>query len=174
MKRFLIAVLSIAGFCQVLSAGPTQYYGKPTYRNDRLDWCKDFAKGCGKPAADKFCQFKGHKAATTFAIDANIGRTRLITGPVCEDSFCDGFKYIYCKKKYEVVRKPRYRDYPRDWCKNFARDCGKPAADAYCKKRGWSKSYAHKIWPNIGKTRLITGAVCEDNFCDGFEYIGCN
>ncbi|WP_132316051.1 hypothetical protein [Pseudobacteriovorax antillogorgiicola] len=49
----------------------------------------------------------------------------------------------------------------------------KPAADRFCENRGWNESYAYAIDPDIGRTRLLTGAVCEGSYCDGFAYIRC-
>lgn len=73
---------------------------KPTWKGDRLDWCLNWATGCGKDAADAFCKAKGLKTAVRFAQAPNIGttqKTRLIaTGAVCDQDFCDGFKFIQC------------------------------------------------------------------------------
>jgi hypothetical protein len=53
-------------------------------------------------AANTFCASKGYAAATGFAMAADIGAnqpTRLIgTGAVCDQQFCDGFKFITCAK----------------------------------------------------------------------------
>jgi hypothetical protein len=174
LKRILAGVLLFISSASL--ASPWVYLSKPLYRGDRLDWCANFAQDCGQPAVDAYCQSLGYKTSTYFDIDPDIGRTRLISGAVCEDSFCDGFSYIYCRKYSEVIYAPKAPGYNDrlDWCKNFAADCGKPAADAYCQSQGWAKSYTFAIDENIGRTRLMTGAVCEDSFCDGFRYIGCN
>jgi len=174
LKRAIVSVLLF--FSAASFATPWVYLPNPTYRGDRLDWCADFAQDCGQPAVDAYCKSLGYKTSPYFAIDANIGRTRLITGAVCEDSFCDGFSYLYCRKYSEVIYAPKAPGYADrlDWCKSFSAECGKPAADAFCKAQGWAKSYTFAIDANIGRTRLISGAVCEDDFCDGFQYIGCN
>ena len=56
--------------------------------------------------------------------------------------------------------------------------CGAPAAEKYCESKGWSKARRYVVAHNIGAstpTRLIgTGAVCDQNFCDGFEFIRCS
>ena len=61
-----------------------------------------------------------------------------------------------------------------DWCLSWATDCGKPAADAYCDWKGFSKSSDFQIAPDIGLTRIISsGQVCSDPGCDGFKFITC-
>jgi Zn ribbon nucleic-acid-binding protein len=174
IRRLFFSVLFF--FSTVSIAGPWVYVSKPMYRGDRLDWCANFAADCGQPAVDAYCKYLGYKTTPYFAIDPDIGRTRLITGAVCEDSYCDGFQYLYCRKYSEVVNLPKAPGYNDrlDWCKDFAANCGKPAADEYCKSQGWARSYSYAIDEDIGRTRLITGAVCEDSFCDGFKYIGCS
>lgn len=64
----------------------------------RLDWCQNWATDCGAPAANQFCKSKGFDVASSFAMAADIGNTRLIgTGAVCDQAFCDGFTSIVCK-----------------------------------------------------------------------------
>jgi hypothetical protein len=64
-----------------------------------------------------------------------------------------------------------------DWCVNWSESCGKPAADAFCKAQGFAYATSFARDPNIGSfnpTRLIgSGAVCDQDMCDGFRYITC-
>ena len=61
-----------------------------------------------------------------------------------------------------------------DWCLTWATDCGKPAANFYCKTQGHDKAVSFKIASDIGKTRLLkTGEKCTQPDCDGFKYIDC-
>ncbi len=60
-----------------------------------------------------------------------------------------------------------------DWCKTWADECGKPAADWYCVDKGFDQSYSYAIRPDIGATVLSTGQECNADFCDGFQYIKC-
>ena len=162
----------------------TTTYNKPKWSGDRLDLCLHWGQGCGKPAADAFCQKKGFNTSTGYSIDHNIGattRTRLITtGAVCDQGFCDGFKKITCYKPTPAVtyHKPKWNGDRLDLCLNWGQGCGKPAADAFCQKKGFAKSTSHSIDHDIGastRTRLITtGAVCDMNFCDGFKKIKCS
>ena len=96
----MIAVFIAAGSASLASAKTTSFF-KPKWNGDRLDWCVNWAQGCGKAAADAFCKAKGFAKAGGFSMDPDIGsvqRTRLIaTGAVCDQGFCDGFKAIACK-----------------------------------------------------------------------------
>jgi hypothetical protein len=96
----MIAVFIAAGSAS-LAAAKTTSFVKPKWNGDRLDWCVNWAQGCGKAAADAFCKAKGFAKTAGFSIDPDIGavqRTRLIaTGAVCDQGFCDGFKGIACK-----------------------------------------------------------------------------
>ena len=93
------------GFKKITCSKPaptTRTFFKPKYHGNRLDWCVNWASGCGKPAADKYCEVKGYSHSIVFVKANNIGQskpTRLIgTGAVCDQGFCDGFKRIRCQK----------------------------------------------------------------------------
>ncbi len=95
------------GFCDGFShiscfkpSPVTQTFNQPHWGAQRLDWCLNWGQGCGKGAADAFCQKHGFAQAQSFAEDQNIGAsqpTRLITtGAICDQGFCDGFSQITC------------------------------------------------------------------------------
>ncbi len=74
------------------------YY--PTINGYRLDWCYSWGTNCGKGAADAFCRRMGFSHAEAWEMDPDIGLhspTYVIsTGQICNQSFCDGFKWIKC------------------------------------------------------------------------------
>ena len=76
-------------------------FNNPMQGTNRLDWCYDWGTGCGAQAANAWCRAKGFSSASAYAEAPDIGAqepTRLIsTGAVCDQSFCDGFRYITCK-----------------------------------------------------------------------------
>jgi hypothetical protein len=159
-------------------------FNKPKWKGDRLDWCLNWAAGCGKDAADAFCKANGYENASKFEQDPDIGsshKTRLITtGAVCDQSSCDGFKSITCSKSEPdtvVIDKPEWKGDRLDWCLNWTAGCGKDAADAFCKAGGYANSTKFEQDPDIGgshKTRIMTtGAVCDQSSCDGFKFIEC-
>jgi hypothetical protein len=73
---------------------------------------------------------------------------------------------------------PMWKGDRLDWCLNWSTGCGKDAADAFCRTRGYQNATKFEQAANIGsqqKTRLIaTDAVCDQNSCDGFESITCS
>ncbi len=75
-------------------------YKEPSIGGARLDWCRVWAGECGKPAADAYCQSKGHAISTGFKQASNIGAfepTKVISsGQVCAQGDCDGFAWIKC------------------------------------------------------------------------------
>ncbi|WYD82072.1 MAG: hypothetical protein V8K32_06710 [Candidatus Electrothrix gigas] len=79
-------------------------FNTPMFQGKRLDWCRYWAKDCGKPAADAWCRSQGFETASEFLIDENIGKsfpTKVIgTGQICNKNFCDGFKKITCYRYY--------------------------------------------------------------------------
>ena len=172
-----------------LAAGGTasaveQIFPKPKQGPNRLDWCLNWGTDCGKPAADAFCKAKGFDNSAGFNMAADIGAltpTRLITtGAVCDEAYCDGFTFIKCQKAgggQASFGNPKYKGNRLDWCVNWAVGCGKDAATAWCKTKGFNNSLGFQIAHDIGAatpTRLIgTGAVCDQAFCDGFKVITC-
>ena len=78
----------------------------------------------------------------------------------------------------QTFNNPKVGTQPLDLCLNWGSDCGKPAADAWCVAQGFEKSTDHVVAPDIGAstpTRLIsTGAVCDQEFCDGIAKVTCS
>jgi hypothetical protein len=75
------------------------------------------------------------------------------------------------------VEKPTVDGFRLDWCRWWSKDCGKPAADAYCVSKGYSRSSHWEIDQHIGAvtpTKILeTGDICAESFCDGFKFIEC-
>ncbi len=80
--------------------GPTRTFRYPRIKGYRLDWCRLWAQDGGQGAADAFCKRIGYKRAVSFEEDYDIGAkspTYIIdSGQICNQGFCDGFKYITC------------------------------------------------------------------------------
>ena len=92
-----------SGFAQITCTRPNvaQTFANPMEGSNRLDWCFNWAQGCGAQAATAWCQARGFAGgAIGFTQAANIGLshpTRLIgTGAVCDQGFCSGFASITC------------------------------------------------------------------------------
>jgi choice-of-anchor C domain-containing protein len=80
----------------------TVIFKKPSIDNYRLDWCRVWGADCGKGAADAFCRLKGYEKAINWEEAFDIGAsspTKVISsGQICNQGFCDGFKFIECEK----------------------------------------------------------------------------
>lgn len=94
--RWLISMLCVL-LCNIVSAQPV-VYEKPKIEYYRVDWCFKWNEQCGPPAAAAFCKSHGHSRAVDFAVDHDIGLTRVLSNQqVCRAPHCDGFKYIVCE-----------------------------------------------------------------------------
>ena len=190
MRTLLAATASVfISVTTLASAGhaETQSFANPKVGAQRLDLCLNWGTGCGKPAADAWCVSKGFTNSAGHAVANNIGAstpTRLITtGAVCDQAYCDGFAQITCSKPdaappaQQVYRQPKFNGMRLDLCLDWGVGCGEPAAKKYCQSKGFDKVRRYVVANNIGAatpTRLIgTGAVCDQNFCDGFQKIVC-
>jgi len=91
--------------------GVTKVFNSPSISGYRLDWCKVWSSQCGKPAADEFCKQQGFTNAIRWEIDPDIGLhspTKIIgTGEICDQGFCDGFRYIECEGTKSNVQTPK-------------------------------------------------------------------
>ncbi len=192
-RIFFGALLLSAATFPSFAAVETTVVAKPVWKGHALDWCLNWGADCGKPAADKYCQSGGYDKSTDFVFWENLGQTTRLIGSnqVCDDAaLCDSFKSITCLKttasptppdedddddtEAVTYNKPKAGGRRLDWCLTWAIDCGKPAADYYCGKKGHDSATAFKIAENIGKTRILkTGQKCTDPQCDGFKYITC-
>lgn len=61
-----------------------------------------------------------------------------------------------------------------DWCETWATNCGKPAADYFCRAKGYKKSVSFSKKNDIGYTKILkTNQVCNSPGCDSFKFITC-
>ena len=151
------------------------------WRSDlRVDWCLDSGSGCGQPAADNFCHRKRWTGAADFAQDPDVGAsTPTITGrtfEVCNQSFCDGFKYITCYGRIwhdRVYNNPEWNGKRLDVCYVGDDWCsGKKVADAYCRqydpRLGFTKSFYYLISPELSD--YDTSTIGDNKVYDHNEY----
>ena len=167
-----------------VDASADQRYDRPRIDGYRLDWCREWAQNCGRPAADAFCRRQGHPGVSDFRKENNVGAydaTRVISsGQICGDNGCDGFRYVTCqtvRQRGARYDRPRINGYRLDWCREWAQNCGKPAADAFCRARGFRRSDGFSKDNDVGgydPTQIITsGQICADSGCDSFGHIQC-
>lgn len=73
---------------------------------------------------------------------------------------------------------PRVGAHRLDLCRVWASECGLPAADQFCRDRGFWRAESYSPDWNIGATRptvtIGAGQICDRGFCDGFSRVACN
>lgn len=180
------AALSLAALIFAPAAyAETQTFDNPKVGANPLDLCFSWGDGCGKPAADAWCVNNGFDESVSHAVAADIGLatpTRIISnGAVCDQAFCDGIVQVTCSRpdpETEVYNKPKVGNKRMDYCLSWGVDCGAPAANEYCQRRGWVKSIDFVIDENIGDehpTKILNGGqLCSEEYCDGFKTITCS
>ena len=179
----VLAVLSALSWAAAPAAAQDKTYNQPLYGDNRLDWCLTWGADCGKPAAVAFCNRRRFTDVVVFRAE-KVGKsapTRLIgDNRVCSgQDFCTAFAYITCTGPIgsdRVFANPEWMGNRLDRCLRWGTDCGKPAADAFCKTKGFSASLhaAEDAESSRVPTRLIgTNQVCDKPFCKGFQQIIC-
>jgi hypothetical protein len=72
---------------------------------------------------------------------------------------------------------PIYQNYRVNSCLYLNRQCGKPAADAWCRAKGFAKAIDWEIDHDIGATTptycMGDEQLCDHALCDGFLYVTC-
>jgi len=75
------------------------------------------------------------------------------------------------------IYSPKWNGYALDFCANFEQGCGQPAADLYCRKRGYDGSTGYQIQPAVSYPTMTVGqnAICNPSVhrCDSFAFIDC-
>ena len=79
-----------------------QVFFKPRFNGVRLDWCYEDEQGCGKKAADAWCDDEGFDEALKFQIASGYGPFRktieIGSGQVLVKPVTNAFKSITCVK----------------------------------------------------------------------------
>jgi hypothetical protein len=72
------------------------------------------------------------------------------------------------------VENPTMGGVALDYCLTWATDCGKPAADAYCRAAGYADATNFTPRQRAGQTYVIgSGQVCDGDFCTAFASVTC-
>ena len=178
-RTWLFGLLALT---QILASGPAfaadRQFKHPKYDGNRLDWCYTYQQDCGKKAADAYCVYREYDAATTFTKAPAVGLTRTIGDhSLCADSQCDSFLQITCTKALAAPVKqydqPEFKNIRLDWCYAWGAQCGKPAAEAFCKLNGHGGAKSYKKEAGVAQTRVISNSQVCDGKCDGFANIVC-
>lgn len=185
MKRlFLIAVcVFMAAMPSVGAVAADGTYNKPRYADLRLDWCLHWGTDCGRPAALAFCNRRRYANVSVFRAE-KVGKsepTKLIgSNQVCSGhDFCTAFASITCSEPIpseQIFVNPVWKERRLDVCLRWGVDCGKPAADAFCRAKGYAEAMhaTADAAPGYAHTRVISSdQICDKPFCRGFQQIIC-
>ncbi len=179
----LIAVTTLLSWTVTPAIAQDKTFNAPLYRDTRLDWCLTWGSNCGRAAADNFCNRHRFERALVFRAEV-VGTsqpTRLIgTNQVCNrQAFCTAFAYITCTEpipRSRIFANPIWKGHRLDVCLQWGANCGKPAADAFCRSKGFSTAQHAESDPEPGyaSTRVISSdQVCTGPNCTGFQQIVC-
>jgi hypothetical protein len=158
----------------------------PLYLGKRLNYCSIDKKLCGKPLADQYCKTLGYDTSSKQVKDPNVGLTHFLnTRAQCKGWKCNGFINITCvthlshspAQSYYYREKsfyyPRYANYRVNWCYKDHRNCGKAAAQSFCKRIGYMKAKQFIKENSIAATRTIGSQELCFGQCEGFKKIIC-
>ena len=73
-----------------------------------------------------------------------------------------------------TIRTASGDDVSLDICREWATNCGAPAAAAFCRSQRYATAVAFEPAPRVGLTAVISsGRICSDSSCGGFASIEC-
>ncbi|MEJ2164282.1 MAG: hypothetical protein P8X90_02055 [Desulfobacterales bacterium] len=69
---------------------------------------------------------------------------------------------------------PKVKGYALDYCQSWGQKCGRPAADAYCRSKGYRRALRYRVKQNAPPTKVISdGRVCNAPGCDRIDWVAC-
>jgi len=88
---------------------------------------------------------------------------------------------LFCSSQLSAaeitIKNPSFNGYRLDYCREWGKNCGRAAANSFCKAIGHNRTSKFLIDKNIGKsrpTRIVNGGqICKESHCDGFKFIRC-
>lgn len=179
----VIAAVGVGSWSTGQVAAQDKTYNKPMYKNKRLDWCLTWGTNCGRAVADQFCNRRRFTRAGVFraeivgksAATQSMGSNQVCTGI----DACTAFAYLTCEDpipRERIFPNPVWKGRRLDVCREWGANCGKPAADVFCRMKGFTESLFSwaDAQPGYTPTWVIgTDQECRGSFCTGFQEILC-
>ncbi|MFO1121323.1 MAG: hypothetical protein U1F47_03250 [Hyphomicrobiales bacterium] len=111
----MIRTLAASAVVLLLSAASTEAsvrnFFAPEWNGSRLAACLTGGQGCGKPAADAFCQAQGYDQAVLFQREHSPVAMSMGNGEICEGGQCTAFRQIKCQSvKDDLATLQQVRD----------------------------------------------------------------
>ncbi len=153
-------------------------YRNPTIGRYGLDYCREYTKECGQPAADAFCIQNGWDYAKSFRIKRDTPPTKTIGDKKsCTHDGCDRIVNVKCAKgtdKDGYIGNPKVEGVALDYCREYGENCGKPAANAFCMQFGPFRSSDFKFWMQSPPTKTVGDKTdCKHTNCTRIYKIKC-
>lgn len=101
-KQLVLAMILTIGLPGAAASAMSEsrtYFAKSIYA-ERLELCTIAGTGCGKKAADAWCQHAGYANAMSYLLlrtNRQAERKQLMTfGELCPQDACSGFQFVKC------------------------------------------------------------------------------
>ena len=172
----ILTLLAAATFATDAFGQSQQTFARPTFNGIRVDWCRIWGAECGQPAADEFCKRNGFHRATGFSMIDDVPPTVVITsGQRCDGPACDALNNVTCVREARRFSRPTVQGVRVDWCLVWGNECGQPAADAFCRSRGFARAREFSQVVDVPPTVVIgSGQRCNDPVCDAIGNVTCD
>lgn len=93
---------------------------------------------------------------------------------LCASSTCDRIDVPPAQEMGKVFNNPTVDGRALDICREWAANCGQPAADAYCEKNGYGKAATYRFRNDSPPTTVLNGGqVCNQPNCDRITSVTC-
>ena len=150
-----------------------------------LDACRTSGGGCGQPTADAFCRAEGYEKAGVWSVALAARTWSAGSGLICKTDAgtrCTSLRNVTCvrpaapagSRTYAV---PMANDAPIDRCRLSGNDCGKAAADQFCRTQdfaqatSWAAATYRQTW------NIVSGEFCNASAarpCEGLRNVVCS
>jgi hypothetical protein len=163
---------------------PTPRQGQEGVGNLRVDWCLNWGNNCGKPAAEAFCQARGFRQALSFQ-SQRMGGPTWVAGDrkICLHPVCTALVNVTCEGEADARSFAMVQDFPDPTinhvpiatCLAHAHECGKPAADSFCRAVGFLRAtHFQESAPSGPIVHFGDATNCSGEHCRALKNVICS